>query len=155
MGSAAGKLGVAVSHPIQSPDVMYDLKEVVHRTPHVRSSAVPSPARLNVSLERDLLQLDNGTVVRLQVYCPATGVVVLLFRTMVLTGCLFQTKQKDGTRGINLYKRSLKSLPRDLFNHPLAEEVTWLNLASNSFIYHRNGIFKNIDTVGDGNNGDK
>ena len=60
---------------------------------------------------------------------------------------IIQTKQKDGTKGINLYKRSLRSVPRELFNHPLAEEVEWLNLACNALVYNKNGLFKNIDKV--------
>ena len=50
-------------------------------------------------------------------------------------------------KGINLYRRSLKSVPRELFYHPLAGEITWLNLASNALVYNNNGIFKNIDKV--------
>ena len=67
MGSAAVKMGVIAGPPIESPDVMYDLKERVHRTPHVRGSAVPSPTRLNINQEEDLMLLSNGTVVRIQV----------------------------------------------------------------------------------------
>ena len=58
-----------------------------------------------------------------------------------------QVKHKDGTKGINLYKRNLKSVPRELFYHPLADQVTWLNLASNALVYNKNGLFKNIDKV--------
>ena len=63
------------------------------------------------------------------------------------TSIWIQAKLKDGSKGINLYKRNLKSVPRELFYHPLAEEVTWLNLASNSLVYNKNGIFKDIDKV--------
>ena len=73
MGSAAGKLGVIVSKPIESPDVMYDMKERVHRTPHVANSAVPSPVRLHANREQDLMLLSNGTTVRLQVALVCRG----------------------------------------------------------------------------------
>ena len=70
MGTAAGKLGVivgTVSEPLPSPDVIYDIKERIHRTPHVVGSAVPSPTRLNQSNELRIMTLSSGTVVRLQV----------------------------------------------------------------------------------------
>ena len=67
MGSAAVKMGVVADPPMESPDVMYDLKERVHRTPYVRGSAVPSPTRLHLNQEQDLMVLTNGTVIRIQV----------------------------------------------------------------------------------------
>ena len=58
-----------------------------------------------------------------------------------------QTRQKDGNQGINLYKKELKSVPRELFNHPKARNVTWLNLACNTLVYNNNGIYVNVDKV--------
>ena len=69
-------MGVIVGKPMQSPDVIYDMKERVHRTPHVGpNSALPSPVRFSSGQEQDLMMLITGDVIKLQV--RTTGVYLV------------------------------------------------------------------------------
>ena len=127
MGAGVGKIvgnGSVIIHSFDTSHLLNDIKNQVFRTsaPPELPQPEPSPEEL-AEVPTPLLDLDGGVCVKLQV------------------------RDKDGTKGINLYRKDLHSLPRELFNHTLASEVQWLNIACNHFVYHKSGFYKNITKV--------